>query len=229
MKGSSVKGWDQLLLKVKAAKAESRLVIYLNGNTSVPADIINAATSKKATLEFVVNDMLSWVVDAGSLKKTVGSVSVGLKSTDVYIPSVLIDTAGDSEVVRVHTYGENKIGAVLYVKTGCKEKNRFVNMFVYNEETHLLDFVSTSKVAASTGVAQAKPTRSGDYVVMLDTKTRLPGDADNSTRVDAKDASAILKMCIGRYEFDDTCDFNRDGFVNALDSAAILKSIVGLL
>lgn len=229
MKGSSVKGWDQLLLKVKAAKAESRIVINLNGNTSVPADIINAATAKKATVEFVVNDMLSWVVDAGTLKKTVGSVSVGIKSTDVYIPSVLIDTAGESEVVRVHTYGENKIGAVLYVKTGCKEKNRFVNMFVYNEDTHLLDFVSTSKVSASTGVAQAVPTRSGDYVIMLDSKTRLPGDADNSTRIDAKDASAILKMCVGKYEFDDTCDFNGDGFVNALDSSAILKSIVGLL
>ena len=100
---------------------------------------------------------------------------------------------------------------------------------MYNEETYLLDFVSTSKVSASTGIAQAKPTVTGDYVIMLDTRTTLPGDADNSTRVDAKDASAILKMCVGTFGFDETCDFNGDGFVNALDAAAILRSIVGLL
>ena len=231
MQGSAVKGWDQLLLKVKAAKAESRLVIYLNGNTSVPADIINAAISKKATIEFVVDDVFSWVLDAGALKKskTVPSLSVGIKSTDVYIPSVLVDMAGDSEAARLHTYGENKLGAVLYVKTGCKEKNRFVNMYIYNEETHLLDFVSTSKVTASTGVAQSVPTVAGDYVIMLDTKTMLPGDADNSTRVDAKDAAAILKMGTGVYEFDVTCDYNGDGFVNALDAAAILRDIVGIM
>lgn len=229
MKGSSVKGWNQLLLKVKAAKAESRIVIYLNGNTSVPADIINEANKRKATLEFVVDDNISWVIDAGTLTTTVGNVSVGVKSSDVYIPSVLIDNAGESEVIRIHTYGENKIGAVLYINTGCKEKNRFVNMFVYNEDTQLLDFVSTSKVNSTSGIAQAYPTRGGDYVVMLDVMTRLPGDADNSTIIDAKDASAILKMTLGIYDLDMTCDFNNDGFVNALDAAAILKSIVGIL
>lgn len=228
MQGSAVKGWDQLQLKIKAAEVGSRVVIYLNGTTSVPADIINTAASRKVTVEFVVNDMISWVVDAGTLKKTVASVSVGIRSKDVYIPSVLVDSSGDSEVVRMHLYGDNKIGAMLYVKTGCKEKNHFVNLFRYNEDSHLLDFVSTSKVSSSTGKAQVKPDIAGDYVLMLDTKTRLPGDADNSTTIDARDASAILKMMVGYMEFDDTCDFNGDGFVNAADAAAILRSVVGL-
>lgn len=229
MEGSAVKGWDQLKLKIKAADIGSRVLIYLNGNTSVPADIINTAISRKVTIQFVVNDMISWVVDAGKLRKTVSSVSVGLKSKDVYIPSVLIDSSGDSEVVRMHIYGDNKVGAVLYVVTGCKEKNRFVNLFRYNEETHLLDFTDTDKVTPNTGLARVEPTVSGDYVLMLDTKTRLPGDADNSTTIDAKDASAILKMVVGIAVIDDTCDFNNDGFVNALDAAAILRSVVGLL
>ena len=154
--------------------------------------------------------------------------SVGLKTSDVYIPTVLIDSSGDSEIVRVHTYGKNKIGAVLYVKTGKKVNNRFANLFRYNEDSHLLDFVDTSKIISSTGVAQVVPANGGDYVLMLDTRTRLPGDADNSTTIDARDASAILKMCVGTMELDDTCDYNGDGFVNAIDSAAILRSVVGL-
>ena len=228
MEGSAVKGWKQLQLKIKAAEVGSRVVIYLNGTTSVPADIINTATSRKVTLEFVVNDSIRWVVDAGALKKTVANVSVGLRNKDVYIPSVLVDSSGDSEVVRLHVYGDNKVGAMLYVKTGCKQKNHFVNLFRYDEDSHTLDFVSTSKVASSTGLAQVKPTKAGDYVLMLDTRTRLPGDADNSTTVDARDSSAILKMMVGIMELDDTCDFNNDGFINALDAAAILKSVVGL-
>lgn len=228
MEGSAVKGWTQLQKKIAAAAKNSRVKIYLNGNTSVPADIINTAMKKKITLEFVVNDMLSWVVDTGALKKTVASLSVGLKSNDVYIPSVLIDSAGESEITRVHTYGENKIGAVLYVNTGKKANNRFANLFRYNDVSHQLDFTDTSKIVASTGVAQVVPTTGGDYVLMYDTKTWLPGDADNSTTIDARDASAILKMSVGLMEIDDTCDFNGDGFVNAMDSAAILRSVVGL-
>lgn len=228
MVGSLVKGWTQLQKKIAAAAKNSRIVINLNGNTSVPADIINTAMKKKITLEFVVNDMLSWVVDTGALKKTVASLSVGLKTSDVYIPTVLIDSSGDSEIVRVHTYGKNKIGAVLYVKTGKKVNNRFANLFRYNEDSHQLDFVDTSKIISSTGVAQVVPANGGDYVLMLDTRTRLPGDADNSTTIDARDASAILKMCVGTMELDDTCDYNGDGFVNAIDSAAILRSVVGL-
>ena len=228
MVGSQVKGWTQLQKKIAAAAKNSRVVINLNGNTSVPADIINTAMKKKITLEFVVNDMLSWVVDTGALKKTVASLSVGLKTNDVYIPMVLIDSSGDSEIVRVHTYGKNKIGAVLYVKTGKKVNNRFANLFRYNEDSHQLDFVDTSKIISSTGVAQVVPANGGDYVLMLDTRTSLPGDADNSTTIDARDASAILKMCVGTMELDDTCDYNGDGFVNAIDSAAILRSVVGL-
>ena len=228
MQGSGVKGWDQLLLKVKSAEVGSRKVIYLNGTTSVPADIINAAANRKVTLEFVVNDMISWVVDTGTLSRTVASVSVGIRSKDVYIPSVLVDASGDSEVVRMHLYGENKVGAMLYIKTGRKEKNKFVNLFRYDEDARTLDFVSTSKVASNTGLAQVKPDFSGNYVLMLDTKTRLPGDADNSTTIDARDASAILKMIVGIMTIDDTCDFNGDGFVNALDASGILKSVVGM-
>lgn len=228
IEGSTAKGWSQLKLKIKAADIGSRIVIYLNGNTSVPADIINTAISKKATLQFVVNDWISWVVDAGKLKKTVSSVSVGVKCKDVYIPSVLIDSSGDSEVVRMHVYGENKVGAVLYVRTGCKEANHFVNLFRYNEESHKLDFSDTSKVTANTGLAMIQPTVGGDYVLMLDTKTRLPGDANNSTDIDVNDAAAILKMMVGMMQLDDTCDFNNDGFIDVFDASAILKSIVGL-
>lgn len=228
MDGSAVKGWTQLQKKIAAAAKNSRVKIYLNGNTSVPADIINTAMKKKITLEFVVDDMISWVIDTGTLKKTVASVSVGLKNKDVYIPSVLIDSAGESEITRIHTYGENKVGAVLYVKTGKKVNNRFANLFRYNDVSQQLDFADTSKIVASTGVAQVVPTVGGDYVLMYDTRTMLPGDADNSTTIDARDASAILKMVVGTMEIDDTCDFNGDGFVNAMDSSAILRSVVGL-
>ena len=229
MDGSSVKGWYQLQKKLESAKKSSRVKIYLNGTSLVPADIINAGINKKLTLEFVVNDSISWVVDCGKLNKTVSSMSAGVRTKDVYIPSVLIDGSGDSEIIRLHTYGRNKIGAVLYVKTGCTTKNRFANLFRFNESTNQLDFTSTSKITTSTGTARLTPDRSGDYVIMLDTVTRLPGDADNSTVVDLKDALAILKMCVGLMEKDETADYNGDGFVNIDDARDILNASVGLM
>lgn len=228
MEGSAVKGWTNLQAKLKSAEKGSRVKIYLNGTTSVPADIINTAIGRKLTLEFVVNDNISWVIDAGKLKKTVASFSAGIKTKDIYIPSVLIDNAGGDQVMKIHTYGENKIGAMLYVKTGSKVKNRFANLFRYNEDTEKLDFVSTSKVSTSTSIATLLPTLGGEYVVMLDTQTKLPGDADNSTTIDVRDAAAILKALVFGGDIDDSWDYDGDGFVTVMDSAKILKSVVGL-
>lgn len=225
--GTTVKGWTQIQKKIAAAEKGSRVKIKLNGTTSVPADVINSAIKRKLTLEFIVNDNISWVVDTGKLKKTVASFSAGIKTRDVYIPSVLIDNAGGSEVMRMHTYGANKIGAVLYVKTGSKIRNRFANLFRYNEDREKLEFQDTSKVSTSTGIATLVPSAGGEYVVMLDTKTRLPGDADNSTTIDARDAAAILKAIVVSSDIDDSWDYNGDGFVNAIDSAKILKAVVG--
>lgn len=227
IEGSAVKGWTNLQAKLKSAEQGSRVKMYLNGNTSVPADIINTAIGRKLTLEFVVNDNVSWVIDTGKLKKTVASFSAGIKTKDVYIPTVLIDNAGGDQVMKIHTYGENKIGAMLYVKTGSKVKNRFANLFRYNENTEKLDFESTSKVSTSTGIATLLPSVGGDYVVMLDTQTRLPGDADNSTTIDARDAAAILKQIVTGSGIEDSWDYNDDGFVNAIDCAMILKAVVG--
>lgn len=227
MEGSALKGWTNLQNKLKSAERGSRVKIYLNGTTLVPADIINTAIGRKLTLEFAVNSNISWVIDTGKLKKTVASFSAGIKTTDVYIPSVLIDNAGGEQVMKIHTYGENKIGAMLYVNTGSKVKNRFANMFRYNENTEKLDFESTSKVSTSTGIATLKPSLGGEYVIMLDTQTRLPGDADNSTAIDARDAAAILKQIVTSNEIDDSWDYNGDGFVNAIDCAMILKAVVG--
>lgn len=226
--GSTVKGWTQIQKKIAAAEKGSRIKINLNGNTSVPADIINSAIKRKLTLEFVVNSKISWVIDTGKLKKTVAAFSAGVKTKDVYIPSVLIDNAGGSEVMRIHTYGANKIGAVLYINTGSKTKNRFANLFRYNGDRGELEFESTSKISTSTGIATLIPTAGGEYVVMLDTQTRLPGDADNSTTIDARDAAAILKVVVGSLELDETWDYNGDGFVNAIDCAMILKAVVGM-
>lgn len=226
---TTIKGWTAIQKRIASAEKGSRVKIKLNGTTSVPADIINSAIKRKLTLEFIVNDNISWVIDTGSLKKTVASFSAGVKIKDVYIPSVLVDNAGGSEVMRIHTYGANKIGAVLYVNTDSKTKNRFANLFWYNEDTSQLDFESTSKVSTSTGIATLVPTSGGEHVIMLDTQTRLPGDADNSTKVDAKDASVILQALARRSdELDETWDFNNDGLVNALDCADILRSVVGL-
>ncbi len=227
IEGSAVKGWTNLQAKLKSAEKGSRVKMYLNGNTSVPADIINTAIGRKLTLEFVVNDNVSWVIDTGKLKKTVASFSAGIKTKDVYIPTVLIDNAGGDQVMKIHTYGENKIGAMLYVKTGSKVKNRFANLFRYNENTEKLDFESTSKVSTSTGIATLLPSVGGDYVVMLDIQTRLPGDADNSTTIDARDAAAILKQIVTGSGIEDSWDYNGDGFVNAIDCAMILKAVVG--
>ncbi len=225
--GTAVKGWTQIQTKISAAEKGSRIKIKLNGTTSVPADVINAATKRKITLELIVNDNISWVIDTGKLKKTVASFSAGVKTKDVYIPSVLVDNAGGTEVMRIHTYGANKVGAVLYVKMGTKTRNRFGNLFRFDEDKGRLIFESTSKVSTSTGIATLTPSAGGDYVVMLDTQTRLPGDADNSTTIDARDAAAILKAVVSSKDFDDSWDYNGDGFVNAIDCAMILKAVVG--
>lgn len=228
MEGSGVKGWTQLQKKIAALDTGGRAIIYLNGETSVPASFVNAAAKKKLALEFVIDKHLRWVLDTGTLSKTVASVSVGVNSKSVYIPAVLIDGEGGDEIIRVHTYGDNKVGSVLYVNTGINKKNKFVNLYRYDEDKRCLVFTDASKVSEKNGVAQVVTKSSGDYVVMMDTRTKLPGDVNNNCHLDLTDAAMIVSAVAYEIETDYTWDFNGDGKVDTKDAAAILKVTVGL-
>ena len=89
------------------------------------------------------------------------------------------------------------------------------------------EFAGDSVIGGDGDVLLDNAYTKGVYIVMIDSLSDLPGDADNSTTIDARDAAAILKQIVTGSGIEDSWDYNDDGFVNAIDCAMILKAVVG--
>ena len=91
-----------------------------------------------------------------------------------------------------------------------------------------LVFVKAVKIDKA-GDALFPITTAGTYKVVTSGETKLVGDLDNSTSLNALDAALMLKkLVMNEVTADEAAkfDFNGDGKTNALDAAAILKWII---
>ncbi len=200
----------------------SEITIDLKDNTLVPADIINTAAQNKLVLIIKANSALSWRLDTGDFTGAKSNMSAGIMTDSIYIPQVLISNAGEREIIRFHI-GENKLKAELIVNTSA-DRSKFVNMFMYDAETQTLNFIDCDKVAVN-GTASLLPSKAGDYVIIADSETKLPGDMDNSATLTVEDAEIIFDMLTKGETEDLKADYNGDGVVNALDVSALLQRV----
>ena len=120
-------------------------------------------------------------------------------------------------------------GAFLEVTTAHYDDGilRFANLFLYNTNGEL-EFVSCNRVDENNKSSLAIFKR-GKYAVITDTETKMPGDLNNDMKINAKDATEVLKITVKLTEATNmNGDVNGDGFINAKDATEILKYVVGL-
>lgn len=102
---------------------------------------------------------------------------------------------------------------------------KFANL--YKEfDNGIPEFLFTTEISDGGKVKDA-----GDYVVMINEFSDLPGDMNNDGILNAKDALAILEFNVGLENGKNpfVADINNDGFINAKDALAILKKSAGLI
>ena len=91
------------------------------------------------------------------------------------------------------------------------------------------EFAGDSVIGGDGDVLLDNAYTKGVYIVMIDSLSDLPGDADNNAVFNALDAAAVLKHSTAVMDAANPAmaDFNHDGRVDALDAAAMLRMLVG--
>ena len=212
--------WSDVVSMISGLPSGGSLVINLNGETQVPAEVIRAIYKKRAKVEFVIDSAKGWIIDGAKITAITGADLTAL-------PGKADKTALRGTVGADLKISGTNIPAELKLTFRKEFAGQFAN--VYKLNGGVLEFQRCVKVGADGTAVIPGADAAGEYVVMVCKFSDLPGDADNDGVLSALDASAVLKETVGMAKSANPamCDFNGDGEVNALDAAAMLKAIVG--
>lgn len=194
-------------------------VISLNGETTVPADVIKAIADSRIKAVFIIDSIKSWIIDGAAIKSASAadftvlpgnSDRIGLRG--VFGADLKISGTG--------------IPAELKLTFRREFAGQFAN--VYRLTDGGLEFRCCTRISVDGTAAIPGAYTGGEYVVMVCEYSDLPGDFSNDGILNALDAAMILKDIVGfsRGENPRMADFNSDGAMNALDASAILRAIV---
>lgn len=194
-------------------------VISLNGETTVPADVIKAIADSRIKAEFIIDSIKSWIIDGAAIKSA--------SAADFTVLPGNSDRSG----LRGVFGADLKIsGTGIPAELKLTFRREFAGQFanVYRLTDGGLEFRCCKRISVDGTAAISGAYTGGEYVVMVCEYSDLPGDFSNDGILNALDAAMILKDIVGfsRGENPRMADFNSDGVMNALDASAILRAIV---
>ena len=194
-------------------------VISLNGETTVPADVIKAIADSRIKAEFIIDSIKSWIIDGAAIKSA--------SAADFTVLPGNSDRSG----LRGVFGADLKIsGTGIPAELKLTFRREFAGQFanVYRLTDGGLEFRCCTRISVDGTAAIPGAYTGGEYVVMVCEYSDLPGDFSNDGIMNALDAAMILKDIVGfsRGENPRMADFNSDGVMNALDASAILRAIV---
>lgn len=212
------KSWTDIAADLAKQNGGS-IVISLNGETTVPAEVIKAIMDNRIKVEFVADSTRSWLVDGARIS--------AVSAADF---SVLPGNA-DRSALRGVLGADMKIsGTQVPADLKLSFRKEFAGQFanVYKLVGNKLVLQGCVKLDEDGAAVISGADSAGEYVVMVCGFSDLPGDITNDGVLNALDAAAVLKSIVGTSEGANPLmgDFNGDGAVNALDASAILKLIV---
>lgn len=213
--------WADIAGSITKLAEGGTVTISLNGNYTVPAEVMKAVADKKIKAVFVVDSLKSWVINGSQIKNAA--------STDLtLIPTQKLKTGGLAGTEGVQfTVSSADIPAGIAVSFKANFAGRFANL--YKSADGKLVFMGCAKLDSTGKATVPGVDGKGDYAVMLSELSALPGDMNNDGILNALDASEILKYAVGISAGANlaAADLNGDGTVNASDAAAVLRMAVG--
>lgn len=213
--------WADIAGSIARLAEGGAVTISLNGNYTVPAEVMKQIADKKIKATFVVDSVKSWVIDGAQIKNA-ASTDLTLIQTQKLKTGGLAGTEGVQ-----FTVSSADIPAGIAVSFKANFAGRFANL--YKSVDGKLVFMGCAKLDSTGKATVPGIDGKGGYAVMLSELSALPGDMNNDGILNALDASEILKYAVGISAGANlaAADLNGDGTVNASDAAAVLRMAVG--
>ena len=227
---SSVKGWTDIAAYIRdnaAALRGKETAIVLNGNSTVPEDVLKAAKAAKCTLRFITDDLGSLAVDpAESTAGFNAMVSVSGSSSNITLGAGAVPAFAMTTGSRTaYAFSSVRITAALGSGFGGKTAT-----LVKYEGGRYIGVTAAAADANGAVTFDFADISGGTYYIALGARNYVENDVNGDNRVDIKDASLVLKQAFGVLTekeqeallFDNVIP--ADGKLSIADAQRILKS-----
>ena len=216
------KGWSKIASDISKMGENSEATINLNGETTLPADVIKAIKDSGVTVSVKVDASKSWTIDGSDIKDGASAADLSL------LPGTSAAKGARGSVGFRFTTGGNDLGADLNIDFKPEYAGKFANLYVIKDGK--AEFVSTAKIAENGSVTLTGADSKGEYVIMLCDYSDLRGDADNNGKVQINDARVTLYHYVKLGEVSNRvmADFDSNSDISLSDALAILRHSVGL-
>lgn len=196
------------------------IIFSMNGETTVPAEVIKAIADRKIKVEFAYDSTKSWLIDGAKIT-TVSAADFSLFPGSV-----------DTSSLRGVSGGKYRISADIPAEIRFTFLKRYAGEFanVYKLVDGKLVFQTCIKLAEDGTAVVPGMSAPGEYAVMVCRYSDRQGDFDNNGVLDIYDAVALLRYSVGLESGENLqlIDLNGDGMVNCADASMVLRWVVGL-
>lgn len=216
--------WSDVAKEIENLSDGTTETINLNGNTTVPVDVVKAIAASNAEVTLKVDSVFSWTIDGSDIDpNNAKAADLSISKTTVTGTSELRGTVGTG-----FTINGTNVKSELNINFKATNSGKFANLF--KKVDVKLVFVDNVKIDENGAAIGLEVSEKGEYVVMIGEFSDMPGDMDNDGIINAKDSLAVLKDFLGMESGTNplVSDMNGDGFVNAKDALIILKKSLGI-
>ncbi len=202
IKGENGKeGWDVIREDVKTAAEGSNVTVDMNGTSVVPSDVFETIRGRNVTLAFDMGGGIIWRINGRDVAENrAGDIDFGVKigadANNVIPVAVINNVTGEKAYMNLSLAYDGEFGfkAVLSLNMDAKNAGLYANLYYYNEQTGVLEFMGAGEIAAD-GTVQLAFTHASEYTIVIDkdvaVKSPKTGDADDLTADEKSSAHAM--------------------------------------
>ena len=201
IKGENGKeGWDVIRKNAKSVAEGGSVTVDMNGTTVVPSDLFELIRGRNVTLTFDMGGGILWRVNGKDVAENrAGDIDFGVKTganaNNVIPVEVINNITGEKAHMNLSLAYDGEFGfrAVLSLNVDAKNAGMYANLYYYNEQTGVLEFMSAGRIAAD-GTAELAFTHASEYTIVIDKEVAVKSP---KTGEPYTPAAGILLLLLG--------------------------------
>ena len=168
-------GWEDIREEIADADKGDTIAIDMNGETEVPGEIFEEVAGKDVTVEFELEDGISWTVNGQDIPTATDfsdldlGVDLGTKGISVDVINSVTGELGSVQITLAHD-GEFGFALTLTAPLGKENAGYWANLYHYDEAGKTLNFETSAQIDDEGDVA-LRMTHASQYAIVIDDKS----------------------------------------------------------
>ena len=168
-------GWEEIGTEIEEAQPGDTIVVDMNGTTEVPAEIFEEVAGKDVTVEFELEDGISWAVNGQDIPTATDfsdldlGVDMGTSGISVDVINSVTGELGSVQITLAHD-GEFGFALTLTAPLGRENAGYWANLYHYDEDAKTLNYETSAQINDQ-GDVSLRMTHASQYAIVIDDKS----------------------------------------------------------